>query len=141
MVHVSGNMRSLARSWWFACFLLLQIAGIGQLYPFVHVHHVHDDEGTRLVLSIHPPTVGDSHLDATDEDEHHHDTDHVVLDCNLCQRLLSQLQRSADIIVYTVTSLDNTSQEVLVHHAADPPLFHKSRSVVPPDLRGPPVIV
>jgi hypothetical protein len=134
-------MRLLARSWWFACFLLLQVAGIGQLYPFVHVHHVHDDEGTRLVLSIHPPTVGDSHIEATDDNEHHHDTDHVALDCNLCQRLLSQLQRQADIVVYASITNENVSLESLVHHTSDPPPFHKSPSVIPPDLRGPPVIV
>lgn len=141
VVHVSGNMRSLARSWWFACFLLLQVAGIGQLYPYVHLHHVHDDDGARVVLSVHPPSVGGTHVDTTSEDEHHHDAEHVTLDCSLCQRLLNQLQRQAEVVAYSVATIDDNTQMVVTHHAVDPPLVFKIRSVLPPDLRGPPALV
>jgi hypothetical protein len=141
VVHVSKSIRSLARSFWFACFLLIQVAGVTQLYPFVHLHHVHDENGARLVLSIHPPSVDDIHVDATSEEEHHHDADHVALDCNLCQRLLSQLQRQADVVVFSTVTFDDLSQIVLVHHTSDPPPLQKTQSVLPPDFRGPPAIV
>lgn len=140
MARLLQSMRPLARNWWFACFLLLQVAGIGQLYPYVHLHHVHDDDGARVVLSLHPPSVGDNHVDATSEDEHHHDTDHVALDCNLCQRLLNQLQRQADVVVYSAVTLDDNTQVVIIRHTADPPPLFESQSVLPPDLRGPPAL-
>lgn len=140
MVQLFRTIRPLARNWWFACFLLLQVAGIGQLYPYVHLHHVHDDEGARVVISVHPPSTGEEHVAATNEDEHHHDTDHVTLDCNFCQRLLKQLQRSADVIVYQAKSTESSDQRVAVHRAVGPPLLIISRSVAPADFRGPPAV-
>lgn len=140
-MHALFNfLRLLSCRRWFACFLLLQVAGIGQLYPYVHLHHVHDDEGARVVISVHPPSAGEEHVDATSEDEHHHDTDHVTLDCNFCQRLLKQLQRSADVIVYQAKSTESIVQEVVVLCSLDPPPLVVSRPVSPTDFRGPPAI-
>ena len=131
-------MRPLASNWWFACLLLLQVAGIGQLYQYVHVHHVHDEEGARVVLSVHPPSLSEPHMDATSEDEHHHDFDHLVLDCHLCQRLLNQLQRQADVVVGQSLSIEPVALQIIVRHTADPPQLFATRSVTPPDSRGPP---
>lgn len=138
MVHISRSMRSLARNWWFACFLLLQVAGIGQLYPYVHLHHVHGDDGTRVVLSVHPASEVDDHFDVTGDDEHHHDTDHVALDCNLCQRLLSQLPRQSDVFVYRSYSHETNVQPTVIRRTVDPPLLCASQSTAPADFRGPP---
>lgn len=134
-------MRLLSRSSWFACFLLLQVAGIGQLYPYIHLHHVHGEEGARVVVSVHPPSSGERHVDAASDDEHHHDADHVTFDCNLCQRLLSQLQRQADIVVYCTITFENISQVALVRHISDSPPLPKSQSVIPSDFRGPPAVI
>lgn len=140
MMQLLRTMRPLARSWWFACFLIVQVVGLAQLYPYVHLHHVHDDDGARIVISVHPPSVGDEFLDATSEDEHHHAIDHVALDCHLCQRLLKQLQRQVDVVVYQANSTEPIVQEVVVLCSIDPPPLVVSRPVSPTDFRGPPAI-
>lgn len=134
------SLRMLSRNSWFACLLLLQVAGIGQIYPYIHLHHVHNEDGARIVISVHPPSESEAHVDATSEDEHHHDADHVTLDCNLCQRLLSQLQRQADIVVYATVAPDDATPVVSVCHTADPPPLCDSQSILPFAYRGPPAL-
>ncbi len=122
----------------FVGFLVLQVAGLTQLYPYVHLHHVHDEDGARVVLSVHPLSVSGNQVSTTGEDEHHHDADHVILDCNLCQRLLNQTQRQADIVVYSPITLDIDAQVVGMCHTVDPPPLKAPTSILPPDFCGPP---
>jgi hypothetical protein len=117
---------------------MVQVVGLGQLYPYIHLHHVHDDDGTRVVISIHPPSDGVEFSGATTSDEHHHDSDHLALDCNLCQRQLKDLQRQADIIVFRPLTSESVIQPMTIHRRSDPPPAICSPPTAIPEFRGPP---
>jgi hypothetical protein len=131
-------MRSLAQSYLFAYFLIAQIVGLTQFYPYAHLHHVHDEDGSRVVLSVHPISISDEIGEIPVGDEHHHDIDHLTLDCHFCQRLLKQLQQQADCVVPTFGENESTETVVEYIRALRPQLLSASQSVAPPKFRGPP---
>lgn len=138
MIRVFDRKRPLAKSWWLACFLIVQVAGLTQFYPYAHLHRVHDEDGSRVVLSVHPPSVGDEFAEVTPEDEHHHAIDHLTLDCHFCKRLLKQLQRRAEIAVPSLDLSKSAETAVEFNRPMKPQLRSSSCSISLPDFRAPP---
>lgn len=138
MMPVFDRVRPLTRSWWLAMFLLLQVAGITQLYPYVHLHHIHEENGTRIALHGHPVGVGETVLDEVDDEEHHHAGDHIVFDYHFCQRLLQQLQRQADAVELVVLPVEPPADVLETRSVDSHPSLCASRPLAPHDLRGPP---
>lgn len=139
MVRTYQLMRKLARSYWFACFLVAHVVGLTQIYPYAHLHHVHDEDGSRVVLSVHPVTGHDKVGDIPTDGEHHHAGNHLTLDCYCYHRPLKQTQCQTDFVVFTIESYQSVDVVVAFGQVPKPQSVSESHSVVPPDFRGPPM--
>jgi hypothetical protein len=52
--------------------LILTVMYFSQVYPSVHFHHSHGDQGLPLEISLHPIDIDPDHSSDHHEDDHHH---------------------------------------------------------------------
>ncbi len=63
--------------------LILILAYFSQVYPYVHFHHSHDEQGLPLEISVHPVGVHPDAIEDHHDDVHHHHRFNKIIDCRL----------------------------------------------------------
>jgi hypothetical protein len=67
---MNSEPNSIMTSRWLRSFLVLVFVVFGQVYPYHHLHHSHDDSYFEFEISSHPIEVDVEH-----SSDHHHDGD------------------------------------------------------------------
>ncbi len=96
------------RPYWRKLPLVLILAYFSQVYPWVHFHHSHDEQGLPIEISVHPVGVHPDAIDDHHDDVHHHHRFDEIIDSRLARACSS----------YTLSLIDPLS---LSHRIASKP--------------------
>ena len=124
-------------------YTVLLVLCFGQIYPFIHFHHTHDEHGTKVVPSVHPiDYVEENHSGHHADDHEHSAPEHAIGDWDYIKPAPRQafIQPLGFYTLSTVVTSDNPITPFVVQSINHrPPPQQVLISLAIP--RGPPQLV
>lgn len=129
----------------FPFILILNILYFTQIYPFVHFHHTHNEDGFQIVVSTHPiDRHTENHNDHHSDDHQHSESDHYDVDLTFIRQpkptpktvtdLPTRLYSTASVVILNKPDLSYIIQKFYSHLSSPRVLISQVSPRSPPYL-------
>lgn len=123
-----------------ALFVVVLFTYFGQVHPYIHFHHSHEDVAWPFELSLHPVDMEPEHIPEHHDDDHHHDYQQYVESGLPLRQQITTIDFPAEFVSVVVWSLGEnpiqTSRTLLDDFEPQWRLFDLRSTA---SLRSPPV--
>jgi len=111
-----------------------------QVYPYIHLHHSHDDDILPFELSVHPNDIAYNHLPDHNEDNDHHHTFNERVDWHFVRNHSQSIITLAKLFYLPHRCIDDPNENYLTSRVeTDRPIEWQFILFNPPEPRGPPI--
>lgn len=85
---------------------ILQVLYFIQIYPLIHFHHNHSEDGFQVVVSIHPiDRHTENHNNHHSDDHQHSESDHYDVDLTFIRRPTPKIVTDLPTRLYSIESV------------------------------------